>query len=116
MYRSVLIALTATLLLVAALVSEAPARTTSSRCGSSNTRHGYVNNVRASGTGCRAARSVARAYNSCKAAHRRHSSCRRISGYGCREGRRTTGVTQFYANVTCSRRGRRVTFLNSVNR
>ncbi len=116
MSRSVLIAAAATLLLVAALVSEAPARTASRRCGSSNTRHGYVNNIRASGTGCGTARSVARAYNSCKAAHRAHSSCRRVSRYSCREGRRTTGVTQFYANVTCTQRGRRVTFQNSVNR
>jgi hypothetical protein len=120
MKRSAVPALTA---LVVALAVAAPAASASSpvasASGTCNVRNvgaslgpTYTTSLKASGTGCAAAKAVVKAYDACrKSSGGVRGRCRRtVRGLRCKEGRRLSIPTQFMTAVTCSGGSKSVRF------
>ncbi len=66
----------------------------------------YVTKISASGTSCRSARKVVRAFHACRPG--KSGKCGRAKGYSCSESRFNKGPTSFDSNVTCRKGGRTV--------
>ena len=68
----------------------------------------YVTSVKATGTSCRRALRLVKAYHRCRREHGgADGRCRRVKGYRCSE-RRTTSPTQYDSKATCKDGDRRV--------
>ena len=68
----------------------------------------YVTSVKASGTSCRRALRLVKAYHRCRRENGgADGRCRRVKGYRCTE-RRTTSPTQYDSKATCKDGDRRV--------
>ena len=64
----------------------------------------YVTSIRASGTSCRRAKRVIKAYHACRPG--RAGRCgRRVRGYRCNEGTRDRSPVAYDARVTCRNGG-----------
>jgi hypothetical protein len=100
--------------------SSDPAVHAAKRCGlSSGEQRGglgatYTSNLRAKGTSCGTAKSVARGFNSCRRSHKA-GKCR-PSGYRCRESRKANSSAQRSARVRCKNGGRVVRFAYVQNK
>lgn len=118
--------LTCLLLLVAApsaALAAGPTATASKTCSLSAKERGgskpsslgttYVNKLSASGTSCRRAKRVVRAFNKCRPG--RAGRCnKRVLGYKCTENR-STSPTQYVSRTTCRNGGKTVKFTYSQN-
>jgi len=98
----------ALLAIVTALLSLAPAASAKS-CRVGNERsYGttYVLSITGSGTSCRAARKVIRAFHACRPG--RSGKCSRALGYSCSESRFNKGPASYDSRVTCRKGGKTV--------
>jgi hypothetical protein len=89
-------------------VADAPA-TASKSCSVGNSRsYGttYVLSISASGTSCRSARRVIRAFHGCRPG--KSGRCGRVSGYSCSESRFNKSSQSYDSRVTCRNGGRTV--------
>ena len=103
-----LAALAASAALAPAAMADAPA-TASKSCSVGNSRsYGttYVLSIRASGTSCRSARSLIRAFHGCRPG--KSGRCSRVSGYRCSESRFNKSSQSYDSRVTCKRGGNTV--------
>jgi hypothetical protein len=66
----------------------------------------YVLSIKVSGTSCRKARRLIRAYHRCRPG--RKGRCRRVKGYSCSERRFNKSATSYDSRVTCRRGGKKV--------
>ncbi len=66
----------------------------------------YVRSIKASGTSCRSARRLIRAFHACRPGKR--GRCRHVRGYSCSESRFNKISTSYDSRVTCRRGGKRV--------
>jgi hypothetical protein len=97
----VALALLTAVLLAPSASATGPVATASKGCSIGDSRgYGttYVTKISVSGTSCRAARSLIRAYHACRPG--KSGKCPSVKGYSCSE-KRTTGRTQYYSSVTC---------------
>jgi hypothetical protein len=89
--------------------ADGPTATASRACSVGNSRdYGttYVLGIRASGTSCRSARRLVRAFHACR--HGKSGHCRGVSGYRCRESRFNKSRQSYDSRVRCSKSGRTV--------
>jgi hypothetical protein len=100
--------------LAAVVASTAPAAgadpiaTASKSCGVGNERGygtSYVLSINASGTSCRSARSLVKAFHACRPG--KSGKCPRVKGYSCSE-RRNEGRASYDSRVTCKKGGNTV--------
>jgi hypothetical protein len=94
---------------IAVLLAIAPAASAKG-CSIGNERsYGttYVTKISVSGTSCRSARTVVRAFHACRPGAK--GKCGgRPKGYSCSESRFNKGRTSYDSNVTCRKGGRTV--------
>jgi hypothetical protein len=89
-------------------LADAPA-TASKSCSVGNSRsYGttYVLSISASGTSCRSARRVIRAFHACRPG--KSGRCGRAAGYRCSESRFNKSSQSYDSRVTCKRGGNTV--------
>jgi hypothetical protein len=89
-------------------VADAPA-SASKTCSVGDSRsYGttYVLSIRASGTSCRSARSVIRAFHACRKG--KSGMCGRALGYSCSESRFNKSSQSYDSRVSCSKGGKTV--------
>lgn len=94
--------------LAPAALADAPA-TASKSCSVGNSRsYGttYVLKISASGTSCRSARKVIRAFHACRPG--KSGRCGRAAGYRCSESRFNKSSQSYDSRVTCKRGGNTV--------
>ena len=94
---------------IAVLLAIAPAASAKG-CSIGNERsYGttYVTKISVSGTSCRSARTVVRAFHACRPGAKGKCSGR-PKGYSCSESRFNKGRTSYDSNVTCRKGGRTV--------
>jgi hypothetical protein len=107
---AVLIAMAAACLAFApSAPADAPLATASRACSVGNSRdYGttYVLGIRASGTSCRRARRLVRAFHACRPG--KSGRCRRVSGYTCSESRFNKSRQSYDSRVRCAGGGRTV--------
>ena len=101
--------LLAAVLLAPSASATAPIATASKGCSIGDSRgYGttYVTKISVSGTSCRAARSLIRAYHACRPG--KSGKCRSVKGYSCSEHRFNKGRISYDSNVTCRKGGKTV--------
>ena len=101
--------LLAAVLLAPSASATAPSATASKGCSIGDSRgYGttYVTKISVSGTSCRAARSLIRAYHACRPG--KSGKCRSVKGYSCSEHRFNKGRISYDSNVTCRKGGKTV--------
>jgi hypothetical protein len=89
--------------------ADGPTATASRACSVGNSRdYGttYVLGIRASGTSCRSARRLVRAFHACR--HGKSGRCSGVSGYRCSESRFNKSRQSYDSRVRCSKGGRTV--------
>lgn len=104
-----LLAAIAALLALAPAAAADPTATAAKGCGVGNERgYGttYVLKISASGTSCRSARKLVRAFHACRPGT--SGKCGRVLGYSCSERRFNKGRTSYDSSVTCRKGGRTV--------
>jgi uncharacterized membrane protein len=97
----ILTALAVSLAALAPTAAADPVATASKTCGIGDSRSygtSYVTSIKATGTSCRNARKLIRAFHACRPG--KSGKCPSVKGYSCSE-RRTRGATQYDSNVTC---------------
>jgi hypothetical protein len=90
-------------------LADAPTATASKSCSVGNSRsYGttYVLSIKASGTSCRSARSVIKAFHGCRPG--KSGKCSRVSGYRCSESRFNKSSQSYDSRVTCTKGGKTV--------
>ncbi len=113
------------LVLAAAPVASAagPVAHASKHCGLSAAQKGgskpstlgttYVTSLSASGTSCKRAKGLVKAFNKCRPG--RAGRCtKKVKGYSCSE-KRTSSPTQYVSKTTCKNGGKTVKFTYSQN-
>jgi hypothetical protein len=103
-----LAAVTVLLALAPAAPADPPA-TAAKSCGVGDERsYGttYVLGISVSGTSCRAARKVIRAFHGCRPG--KSGRCGGVLGYSCSESRFNKGRTSYDSRVTCRKGGKTV--------
>jgi hypothetical protein len=108
-YPLAALAATAVLLALAPAASADPIATAAKSCrvgdtGSYNTT--YVLAIRASGTSCRAARKVIRAFHDCRPGKK--GTCSGVFGYSCSESRFNKSDFSYDSTVRCRKGAKRV--------
>jgi len=101
--------LLAAVLLAPSASATAPSAMASKGCSIGDSRgYGttYVTKISVSGTSCRAARSLIRAYHACRPG--KSGKCRSVKGYSCSEHRFNKGRISYDSNVTCRKGGKTV--------
>jgi hypothetical protein len=103
------LALLTAVLLAPTASATAPVATASKGCSIGNERgYGttYVTKISVSGTSCRAARSLIKAYHACRPG--KSGKCGSVKGYSCSEHRYNKGRISYDSNVTCRNGGKTV--------
>ena len=103
-------ALTLCLILLFAVPVAAQARptaTASKSCNISGKERSfgvtYVTSLSAKGTSCGKAKGVVKAYHSCRHEKGKAGKCsKKVKGYSCSEGKRSSSPIQYDAKVTCT--------------
>jgi hypothetical protein len=89
-------------------VADAPARASKACSVGDQRSYGttYVLSIRASGTSCRSAKRLVRAFHGCRPG--KSGRCGRVSGYSCSESRFNKSRQSYDARVTCRDGGKTV--------
>ncbi len=75
----------------------------------------YVTSLSASGTSCGKAKSLTKAFNTCRHKHGKGGRCTaKVKGYSCSE-KRSNGVGQYVSKTSCKNGGKSVKFTYSQN-
>jgi hypothetical protein len=107
-HMRILTALVVSLAVLAPTAAADPVATASKTCGIGDSRSygtSYVTSIKATGTSCRNARRLIRAFHSCRPG--KSGKCPSVKGYSCSE-KRTRGTSQYYSTVTCRKGGKTV--------